>query len=201
MRAERKEKRQQEIEAIAYKLLEEQGFEGTSMAKVAKGAKASMETLYSWYGDKNGLFSALVKRNSLTVLAILDRVNAAGDPPEEKIKAASIALLSMLTDPKAIALNRAAISDTSGTLGPLLAQSGRSVVGPRIAQLMVQWRDTGALAFEDIPEATAVYISLLVGDHQIRRATGAIPPLTTDEVATRADRAMELFRRIYGVTT
>lgn len=38
----------------------------------ARQARASNETLYSWYGDKQGLFKALVTRNAAKVKALLE---------------------------------------------------------------------------------------------------------------------------------
>ena len=52
------------IEQAAYELIDEFGYDGISMLKIAKRAKASNETLYKWYGDKKGLFSALVETNT-----------------------------------------------------------------------------------------------------------------------------------------
>ena len=72
MRDEARTKRAEEIEAAAYRLLEERGYDGLSMQAVAKAAKASNETLYRWYGDKLGLFSALIAGNTATVGAVLE---------------------------------------------------------------------------------------------------------------------------------
>ena len=197
MRQERKEKRQAEIENAAYEILENKGFEGASMAMLAKQANASMETLYRWYGDKNGLFSALVLRNAKEVLAILDQAEAAAASPHKKLQTTSAALLTMLTGAKAIALNRAAVSDKTGTLGQLLSQSGRALVGPRLATLLIGWRDSGAVAFDNPKEAAVLFVNLLVGDHQIKRVTGVAPPLTPGEVAHRVTQAMVMFQKIH----
>ncbi len=45
-------------------MLDAKGYAGASMLAIARQAKASNETLYNWYGDKNGLFRALVVRNA-----------------------------------------------------------------------------------------------------------------------------------------
>ena len=52
------------IHAAAYDLLARHGYGGTSMLRVAQAAKASNETLYRWYGDKDGLFTAMVRANA-----------------------------------------------------------------------------------------------------------------------------------------
>ena len=64
MREEKRSLRQQQIEAVAYEVLELKGYSGTSMQGIARKARASNETLYNWYGDKQGLFMALVTRNA-----------------------------------------------------------------------------------------------------------------------------------------
>ncbi|MEQ8740678.1 MAG: helix-turn-helix domain-containing protein, partial [Hoeflea sp.] len=63
MREETRAARQAQIEQAAYEVLEEKGYAATSMLAIAKRARASNETLYNWYGDKTGLFRALVVRN------------------------------------------------------------------------------------------------------------------------------------------
>lgn len=198
MRQEKREKRQAEIESTAYEILERKGFEGLSMAHLAKEAGASMETLYRWYGDKNGLFSALVMRNSKEILVILDEAQAAEGSAEGKVKTTSAALLAMLSGEKAIALNRAAVQDRTGTLGQLLSASGRSVVGPRLAGLLMSWRDVGAVSFDDPGEATGLFVNLLVGDHQIQRVTGVASALRPDEIEHRVARAMVMFQRMFA---
>ena len=72
MKEENRLKRQGEIEQAAYALLREDGYGNISMLKVAKRAKASNETLYRWYGDKLGLFGALVAKNAEEAKRLLD---------------------------------------------------------------------------------------------------------------------------------
>ncbi|WP_237352646.1 TetR family transcriptional regulator [Rhizobium leguminosarum] len=42
------------------------------MLDIAKAAKASNETLYRWYGDKNGLFQTMVESNARATKTALD---------------------------------------------------------------------------------------------------------------------------------
>lgn len=194
----KREKRREEIEALAFALLEEEGFEGTSMKAIAARARASMETLYNWYGDKLGLFAALVDRNTDRVLKQLNASEPQTAPPEDRLRMTAETLLAMLSSPKAIALNRAAIADATGRLGTLLTSSGREVVGPHLAGLLIDWRATGEVDFDDPRTATATFVNLLVGDHQIRRATRAEKELTSKEVKARTRRALNQFRKLYG---
>ena len=80
-----REARTHQIANAAYALLEERGYGGMSMLAVAKRARASNETLYRWFGDKTGLFRALIEINARSVTERLD--NAPGDDPREALAA------------------------------------------------------------------------------------------------------------------
>ncbi|WP_372990533.1 TetR/AcrR family transcriptional regulator, partial [Sulfitobacter sp.] len=111
MRAETRTHRQEQIEVAAYKLLEQKGFAGTSMQGIARLAKASNETLYNWYGDKQGLFKALVARNADEVKSLLEEELDAQRDALGILGLLGPRLLSLLLGPRAIALNRAAAAD------------------------------------------------------------------------------------------
>jgi AcrR family transcriptional regulator len=191
MKQSSKEDRKRQIAEAAYCLLETKGFGGTSMLAIAKAAKASNETLYRWYGDKTGLFAALVAANADEVRAQLEAELDAQENPVQILSKISPVLLSVLVGDRAIALNRAAAADSSGTLGEAITAAGRQSIAPLIATTLVRARDTGAISFEDPQDAVALFLDLLVGDLQIRRAIGQIPCLSDDAIRDRAAQAVE----------
>ncbi len=73
MRKSARAERARQIEETAYALLDQHGLEGLSIQALAKAARASNETLYRWYGDKTGLFKALVVRNAEEVRTLLEQ--------------------------------------------------------------------------------------------------------------------------------
>jgi len=188
MKEDKRAQRAQEIEAAAYRVLDEKGFDGLTMLAVAKAAKASNETLYRWYGDKQGLFAKLIERNTEEVQRVLDA--AQGKSATDTLAALGPALLSMLLGPRAVALNRAAAADPTGTLGDILAQSGRATVGPWIAGVVSQGIAAQELPRADVTDFIETYFALLIGDTQIRRVTGAMSEPSPDWVADRATRAL-----------
>lgn len=192
MRAEAREERERQIAEAAYALLAEKGFGGVSMLAVAKRAKASNETLYRWYGDKPGLFRALIDRNAARVADQLEQAITEG---QGDLVALGCALLEMLLSPQAIALNRAAASDASDSLGIVLAESGRGRVFPLIAALFQQRLGAGT-APATADKSAALWVDLLVGDWQIRCATGAMARPDTAARKARAERAATLIDRL-----
>ncbi len=198
MRDENKAARKQRIEQAALELLASNGYLATSMLSVAKRAKASNETLYNWYGNKQGLFRSLVETNAGEVRALLEHDLAQDRPPEATLKALGPLLLGLLVSDRAITLNRAAAADPSGELARELIQAGRGTVAPLIADVFVKARDAGILSFDDAGEAVGLYLDLLVGDLQIRRVLGAVPNLTQSQIERRASRALGDLKLLLG---
>ncbi|ABD53426.1 TetR/AcrR family transcriptional regulator [Jannaschia sp. CCS1] len=184
-----KEARRRQIEDAAYKMLGEKGYAGTSMQGIARAAKASNETLYNWYGDKKGLMAALIARNTDTVRDTLSsHINA---DPLDRLAHLGPTLLAMVLGSRAVALNRAAAADPSGDLGRALARGGRETVAPMVTALMT---DSPLRGQPD--RLTQLYLTLLIGDLQIRRATGAMEPPTQEFCTTRAAEALDMLKRL-----
>ncbi|MEM1288824.1 MAG: TetR/AcrR family transcriptional regulator C-terminal domain-containing protein [Pseudomonadota bacterium] len=120
--------------------------------------------------------------------------------PVEALRALGPALLEVVTSKRAVALNRAAAGDfyDTGQLGRALAKGGRNAVVPLNAKLLERARGDGVVAAESCEEAADVYISLLLGDVQIRRAIGALGELPPEEITAHAERALFLFLKIYA---
>ena len=188
--------RQEVIEAAAYDLLREHGFGGFSMLRVAKAAKASNETLYRWYGDKAGLVRALVDRNVEHVRARIEETADATDPMET-LRAIAPVLLTMLVGDRAVTLTRAAAADPSGVLGGAIAAGGRDTVAPLVGGAIARVLKARG---SDLPveTATTLFLNLLIGDVQIRRVIGVLPPLTEAEGAERVALTFGAFDRIIG---
>ncbi len=185
MRDEAKERRRDEIEIAAYQILEQKGFAGLSILSVAKAAKTSNETIYRWYGDKTGLFRALIARNADVIADLIAE--------EADLSALGTTLIATLTGPRAIALNRAAAADPSGELGRAIAQGGRERIMPQITSIIANTELIG-----DALEIAEVWISLLVGDLQVRRTNGSLGPLTPELHQARSERALKLVTKLYG---
>lgn len=180
--------RRSEIETAAYDMLAEKGFAGTSMQGIARRAKASNETLYRWYGDKTGLFRALIEGNAAAVRTELQECVARDGDPVEDLRRIGPMLLRLLVSDRAVALNRAAAADPTDQLGQTLTEAGRNQVFPLIIQVISRL-DT--LQGRPPPQVGRLYLDLLVGDLQIRRAIGAIPAPSEAEIADRAAAALD----------
>jgi len=196
MKPDRKAEREAQIAQATYDLLVEKGYAATSMLSIAKRAKCSNETLYNWYGDKLGLIRSLVTRNAAEARAALDTALAAGKSPMETLDLFGPVLLQVLLGDRAIALNRAAAADPTGALGRALSQAGRETFLPRLTDIIDRAVHEGTLATDDPAKAVELYLGLLIGDLQIRRAIGRVPPLPADQIKARSDTALTMVQKL-----
>lgn len=190
LREEKRSLRQQQIEAAAYEVLEAKGYGGTSMQGIAKRARASNETLYNWYGDKQGLFRALVTRNAEEVKSHLEAELETDHEALSILGTLGPKLLNLLTGDRAIALNRAAAADSTGELGATLSKAGREAIFPLLEQVLLRAQQEGQLRFDATEEAVGLYLDLLIGDQQIRRVVGRLPAPTEEFCVARSQRAV-----------
>lgn len=197
MRNESRELRRREIVEHAFAMLARDGYAAFSMQALAKVSRSSKETLYGWFGGKAGLYEAMVEENAARL--VLPSAEAADGVKE--LSRFGAELLSMLLGERAVLLNRVAAAEAGvdAALGTLLAQKGREHVMPKLATYFQALAKRGVMGMATAEEPAEIWLSLLAGDLQIRRATGAIGLPTEEEMQARSTRAAELIFRLYGV--
>lgn len=191
MKAEKKTERQHQILDVAYQVLEEKGFNGISMLEIAQRSNASKQTLYRWFDGKLGLYTMLVRRNADLIAEALEKACRDGETARERFEYLGHALLKVLTGERAIVLNRAAAADETGQLGKALAGAGRNVIFPRIVSMFMAHGHSLSARYR-AEELAELYVGLLVGDLQIRRAIRVVPVLDDATIKARVARANDL---------
>lgn len=192
--------RRERIEEAAYAVLKESGYKAASLLAIARRASASNETLYNWYGNKQGLFQSLVEANAREAKDLLEAALQTGSDPLNTLAALGPILLSLVTGDKAVVLNRAAAGDISDTktLGPAIAQFGRDTITPLVCDLLRVASRSGLIVCDDPVAAADIYFRLLIGDLQVRRVIGAIEEPPPSEIERRANEAMALFLQLHA---
>lgn len=202
MTQDERSERERQIEDATYWLLERQGFAETNMRKIAQAARASNSTLYKWYGDKLGLYRALIDRNAQQVAMSLADSRKAGKRGLAALRMVTPLFLETLLGDRYIALNKAAVSDSSGLLAETLASSGRKAVIPMIESMLVEAIADGEIGSPDghtpeLGEVLEAWATLVIGDMLALRLIGAMPAMSSDEAQARSDQALTRLLRIY----
>ncbi|NNF80742.1 MAG: TetR/AcrR family transcriptional regulator [Rhizobiales bacterium] len=200
MRAENRAKRRDHILDIAIEVLAERGYRDANMLEVARRARASKETLYSWFGDKRGLFEAVIKRNAASVQQVMESQLESDAPVEQAMAAFGRALLTLLVGESAVALNRAAISEAASDprLAETLVTEGRQATLPAFIGFLELQASRGHLEMSSPEEAAEDFLGLLLGDLQIRRLLGVQRAPRKMQIEARTEAATKKFLRLYG---
>ena len=167
-----KEERRRQILAVVLDILREGGASAVTTARIASRARCSKETLYNWFGDRDGIFRALVEAQSAQLNAMMARELADHADSATTMIRAGAALLDLLTGEASLAINRSAMADGSGELGELLLQHGRGRTAPQMASLIARLQADGLVGDGDPAEVFQAFHGLLIGDRQIRALLG-----------------------------
>jgi AcrR family transcriptional regulator len=132
--------RQNEVLASALRLVVEGGEKALTTAAVARAANCSKESLYRWFGDRDGLLAAIVAHQASKVRVPHendDQLSASAF--RERLVTFAEDLLTVLAGDTSLALNRLAIGQASregSPLGRLLLERGRLRIATRARVLL-----------------------------------------------------------------
>lgn len=184
---------------VAAKVLAERGYRDTTMLEVARRSSASKETLYAWFGDKLGLFEAVIRRNAGRVRLALNGHLDGETSVESALTDFGSALAFHLLCDNAVAINRAAISEArSGpSLAGSLAKLGREPIHRAFVRYLEQCNARGLVQVDDPNEAVDTFVGLLLGEAPTLRLLGVVEAPCDAHIKGRAARAAEKFLRLY----
>ncbi|MGX5850487.1 TetR/AcrR family transcriptional regulator [Mesorhizobium sp. PL10] len=201
--------RQKAVLDAALRLLVEEG-DNLTMTAVARRASCSKETLYKWFGDRDGLLTATVQWQASKVRVV---------PVDgEKLDLASLTAslegfasdwLKVISSDTSIALNRVAVGHAGPTkrkegkddLGAIVLENGRFALARRLKPVLLAGRQAGLLDFADAETAFRSFFGLVARDVQIRLLLGDRLELTEAAIGGDAVRATQQFLALFGAKT
>jgi len=179
-----------------------EGADGLTMSAVARRASCSKETLYKWFGDRDGLLTATVQWQASKVRAgAYENGRLDGLALRAGLEAYAVTWLKVISSRTSIALNRVAIGHAASgrsNLGRIVLANGRFAIGERLKPLLEAARDAGLLAFDDTEAAFRTFFGLVARDVQIRLLLGDKIRMSEGDIAEDARRATEQFLALHG---
>jgi AcrR family transcriptional regulator len=180
------------------------GSDALTMSAVAQRASCSKETLYKWFGDRDGLLTATVRWQASKVRAgNYDLASLDTSALQASLEAFAVTWLKVISSRTSIALNRLAVSHAGSgksNLGQIVLANGRFAIGERLKPLLEAARDARLIAFDDAETAFRTFFGLVGRDVQIRLLLGDKVRLTEAEIARDASRATQQFMVLYGTS-
>ncbi|HVY02175.1 MAG TPA: TetR/AcrR family transcriptional regulator [Caulobacterales bacterium] len=200
--AEMPSARQREVLEAALRLLVRGGGKLT-MSALAAEANCSKETVYKWFGDRDGLLSAIVRWQAAQVrVEALDEDGIDRLALIARLKQFASDWLRVVSSDKSLALNRLAIGhagEEGGELGAIVLDNGRFALGRRLKPVLEAARAAGLIQFESAEEAFRTFFGLIARDVHIRLLLGDRLRLDRGAIAKEAARAADQFMALYGI--
>ncbi|MEP0942573.1 MAG: TetR/AcrR family transcriptional regulator [Rhizobiaceae bacterium] len=196
------EVRRLQILRATLRLLRKHGSAITT-AQIAAEAHCSKETLYNWFGDRDGIMLALAHEQANGMRqAMADRFASAQGNLEARLSSCATLLLDIMTGDAALAVNRVAMAQCSSEdseIGRAVMSDWSEQVAAPFMELFQQGNESGELAVHSPQEAFENFVGLLVGDRQRRLLLGEDmrpEPAAMKAIAAKAvQRWLILYRR------
>lgn len=193
--------RQREVLDAVLKLMVAEG-DGFSVAAVARAASCSKETLYKWFGDRDGLLTATVRWQASKVrMPKLPQDRLTRESLKAALTGFAESWLTVITSDVSVALNRAAVAHAGSgksRLGEIVLTNGPVAMARRLEPLFEAGRAAGLLRFEEPEAAFRAFFGLVIADTQIRVLLGETGRLDAREISVRADAAADRFLTLFG---
>ena len=193
--------RQREVLDVVLQLLVDEG-DGFSVARVARAASCSKETLYKWFGDRDGLLTATVRwQASRVTVGDFDRGQLDAAQLRTALQEFAVTWLSVIASPSSLALNRVAVSHAGSgksRLGSIVLAKGRLAIAERLKPLLEAGRAAKLLAFDNTEETFRTFLGLVGRDLQIRLLLGDGPAPDDHTIRADASRAADQFLVLFG---
>ena len=193
------EKRAALVEA-AGQLFCQHGFEAVSLEAIAQAAGVSKLTIYSHFGDKEGLFTAAVEARCADQLPHGLFEWPEDLPVGEALRQIGTGFVDLVFAEDAVQLMRmmAAQASQSTTLAQLYFKAGPKRALEEMEGFLLLAKQRGQLRIDDPRVAASQFFVLLKGIHHFRCLLGIQPPPDAAARAAHVDQCVALFLRAHA---
>lgn len=202
--SDRKDQRRQHIVATARTAFFRNGYGGTTMSSIAADLGGSKTTLWSYFRNKQDLFTAVIDDMVERYGEALRMPLPADGDPAETLHRLAASLMKTIMQPEIIALHRM-VTGAAGRfpeLGRLLYERGpargQARGQARIADWLAQLMQRGALRTTDPMTASRHFAALCQSGAFQRMLIGADGQPKPAELKSELDAAVDAFMRAYG---
>ena len=149
----------------AKRLFVSQGFERVSMDQIATEAGVSKLTVYSHFGDKEGLFHAAVRATSDALVPDTLFTADSEAPLRQQLLDIGHAFFTLVSSEAALAAQRMILSpDTDESIRQLFWQAGPARITDALVSFLAPRVARGELAIEDLELAASQFFCLVKGE-------------------------------------
>jgi TetR/AcrR family transcriptional repressor of mexJK operon len=185
---------------IAAESFLEKGFEATSVTDIARIARASKETIYGKFPDKDALFRAVMQRAMDRISVELTSVLSSQAPLHETLSTFGERLLERMLLETGVRLQKIISMESQRfpELSRLFYELGPRRIIAALSVYLDNQTERGALRRMNSRVAAEHFVGILTSELMLRRSLGLLTDLTPKEKSDQVSIAIDVFLRAYG---
>lgn len=176
-------------------MFEEFGFESASVNEVVRRAGGSLATLYAQFGNKEGLFLAVVRDHHERFITSMTPASVDHLPLEEGLHAIGEHFVREVLKPENLAMFRVIAGE--GRKLPVEMQSYMSVGADRVVAVIASFLALREVPVESYEVAGSHLLGLWLSRHHYRSLSDTTYVLTKAQIRAHVARAVEVF--LHGI--
>ena len=192
--------RRQAIMDAAKELFLQKGYAATSLEEIVSTSGGSLATLYQLFGNKQGLWEALVAEVTEILTAPLQDAMVHHGDPRAVLKEFGRRLDALERSRVCAGAFRLMLAE--GSKYPELARTLYGKGPDASRRIVAEYLDSevaaGTLDIADTARATEQFCSLICSDTALRNAFGVLTAPDEAELDKRLDDAVDMFLKAYG---
>jgi AcrR family transcriptional regulator len=187
--------RRQALLDAAAELFFEQGYAATSIDAIIARAGGSKRNIYSEFGNKEGLFSSIVRQGADQILSALVIDEIEGRNLRETLTAFGVQLMNGYMSPALIGAYRTVVTeaDRFPDLVRAFYADGPGRATARLAEVLEEARARGEIQVEDCERAAGHFVGMVRDNLHLQVVLGLRPPPTDQETRLIVASAVRLF--------
>ncbi len=200
-RMEPNESRRQALLRAAAEVFFEQGYVATSIDAIIERAGGSKRNIYSEFGNKEGLFAAIVRENSDSALSTLDAGDVEGLDLRATLTVFGRHLMEVYMSPPVVGIYRIAVTEANRfpELVKAFYEQGPGRTTSRLAEVLELARARGDIRAGNSERLAEHFVGMIRDNLHLQVVLGLRPAPSQEEVHEAVGSAVEVF--LNGVAT
>ena len=173
----------------------EQGYAATSIDAIIERAGGSKRNIYNEFGNKEGLFSAIVTENADKVLSTLAFEEIQGRDLRETLTVFGQHLMRGYMSPTLIGIYRMAVTEANRfpDLVRLFYEQGPGRATSQLAEVLKIAKETGEIRADDCQRLAGHFVGMIRDNLHLQVILGLRRPPSDKEMRAAVASAVEIF--------
>ncbi|KST67917.1 TetR/AcrR family transcriptional regulator [Mastigocoleus testarum] len=189
------------IIAAATDLFIERGYDGVSVDAVVRQVGGSKASIYNYFGNKEGLFKAIIENNCQKLLESLQSAEVMNLTPRAALTVLGHQFISVILSPKAVALHQLIVAQSPQfpEMGKMFFEAGPARACEALEKYIKRQQELGKLRKCNTYRAAEQFYSMLYCLNHLRIMLDITPPISDEDAVDLVNDAVDTFMRGHGV--